>query len=280
MYGARNVVLKMMTNRTGIRLYSRADVSRILRLRDSDLSRWEAQGLIEYSDDYSFFHLLKLKELRDRLATGVSPVRARGVISFEHGARQIPDQITFSQPHVPSLTIDRGDDIYRPDGGEDTILPVTFDFKASQFSQIVSVTSDFSRLLHQAKWDLTELLQLTPRQFEEVVAEIWTRLGYETQLTAKTRDGGRDIIAVRRSEANLRFLIECKRYAPPNKVGVELVRALYGVVCDERATKGILATTSSFTSTAEDFVAEHVWELELRDYKGIADWISRVQKDV
>jgi hypothetical protein len=68
------------------------------------------------------------------------------------------------------------------------------------------------------------------------------------------------------------FLIECKRYAPSHKVGVELVRALYGVRMHEKATKGILATTSTFTHGAKAFFNDHLWELEPRDFDGVVDW--------
>lgn len=123
-----------------------------------------------------------------------------------------------------------------------------------------------------------DLLSLTPRQFEELVAEIWSRFGFEVELTARTRDGGRDIVAVRKSvEANYRHLIECKRYDPRRKICVDVVRALYGVKEDERATKAILATTSTFTADAKRFLDKHVWELDGRDYMGILGWLDLVK---
>jgi len=48
-----------------------------------------------------------------------------------------------------------------------------------------------------------------------------------------------------------------------------VVRALYGVKTDEKATKGILATTSRFTRGAKAFFDNHVWELEARDFDGV-----------
>jgi hypothetical protein len=139
---------------------------------------------------------------------------------------------------------------------------------------IVQVTGDFQRLLDESAIRPEELLQLTPRQFEEFIAELWDRFGYQVELTKPTRDGGRDVVAVRRAEAELRFLIECKRNNLSHKVGVSLVRALYGVKTHEKATKAILATTSYFTRTAKEFFEEHRWELEPRDYQGVLDWIK------
>lgn len=144
---------------------------------------------------------------------------------------------------------------------------------------IIPVCLDFRRLIMEADRKPEQILGLSPRQFEELIAEIWHRMGYEIELTAQTRDGGRDIIAVRRSEAQLRFLIECKRYDPKRKVGVELVRALHGVKVHEKATKGILATTSRFTKDAKSYFAEHIWELEPRDYDGIVEWVRIAVKE-
>jgi restriction system protein len=124
--------------------------------------------------------------------------------------------------------------------------------------EITPVCIDFRRLIRAVSLKPQEMLELDSRQFEELVAEIWRKLGYDTELTTRTKDGGRDIIAVRKIEANVRFLIECKRYHPTNKVGVELVRALYGVRMHEKATKGILATTSTFTRGAKHFLDDHL----------------------
>ena len=39
---------------------------------------------------------------------------------------------------------------------------------------------------------------MSPRGFEELVAEMLSRLGYEVTLTPASRDGGKDIYAARR----------------------------------------------------------------------------------
>jgi HJR/Mrr/RecB family endonuclease len=111
-----------------------------------------------------------------------------------------------------------------------------------------------------------------------LIAEIWDRLGFEVELTAQTRDGGRDVIAIKKSaEGNYRHLIECKRYYPDHKVNVEVIRTLYGVKIDERATKAILATTSTFTADAWRFIQDHLWELDGKDYEDVLAWIQLVR---
>lgn len=119
------------------------------------------------------------------------------------------------------------------------------------------------------------LYALSPRRFEELVAELLRAQGFEPTLTPPTRDGGRDILAAR-SDAlgSLLYLVECKRYAPSNKVGVDVVRGIYGVACAERATKGIIVTTSSFTKDAIAFASPLKLEIGLHDFESLKLWLD------
>lgn len=147
-----------------------------------------------------------------------------------------------------------------------------FDGNLLYFPEFTPVIANFGQILSGVYKDPRQLFVLEPRQFEELVADIWKRFGYLVELTSRTRDGGRDIIAVKQAEASFRILIECKRYAQHRKVGVRTVRELYGVKTDE-ASKAILATTSSFTTAARDLFASHIWEVEPKDYNGVVDWV-------
>jgi len=42
----------------------------------------------------------------------------------------------------------------------------------------------------------------------------------------------------------------------------------------EKATKAILATTSTFTRGARAFFNDHIWELEPRDFDGVVEWVK------
>ena len=119
------------------------------------------------------------------------------------------------------------------------------------------------------------MYQLSPRQYEEVVAELLSRRGYSVELTPMSRDGGCDIYAAKKdSVGSFLYLVECKRYAPDNRVGVGLVRQLHGVVQQNRATAGILATTSFFTRDAKEFADDVKWQLSLRDYISMTEWLQ------
>jgi restriction system protein len=110
--------------------------------------------------------------------------------------------------------------------------------------------------------------------YEELVAELFSGFGYDVELTRRTRDGGRDVVAVKSSETAVKYLIECKRPDPGGYVGVRPVRELFGVKQDEGATKAILATTAYFSPDALLFFERHKWELEPKDHSGVTEWIE------
>lgn len=141
---------------------------------------------------------------------------------------------------------------------------------------IISVSDTVSRaLIARLATRPEELRTFNRRLFEELVAELFSGFGYEVELTKRTRDGGRDVIAVRHREALVKYLIECKRPDPGHKVGIRPVRELFGVKSDEGATKAILATTAEFTPDALVFFGRHRWELEPRDHAGLLEWLKQ-----
>lgn len=124
-----------------------------------------------------------------------------------------------------------------------------------------------------------EWLELGSRRFEEILAKIWTGLGWQTFLTPPTRDGGFDIRAIR--DANgicLCYLVEAKAYRPDRPVGIATVRHLYGVVERERATHGVIATTSTFTRDAIMEAEAMKYRLTLADFRRVLDWLQEYRR--
>jgi Restriction endonuclease len=117
---------------------------------------------------------------------------------------------------------------------------------------------------------------LTPRQFEEVMAELFGKDGYDVTLTATSRDGGADLFVLdKRDIGSFLYVVECKKYRTDRPVGVGFVRQLFGVVQSKRATAGILATTSYFTRDAKAYQRELRYQLSLRDFASIRGWLRR-----
>jgi restriction system protein len=120
--------------------------------------------------------------------------------------------------------------------------------------------------------------QLPSGKFEEVVAEIMYRMGYTIELTSKTRDGGKDIYAAKKDSLGaFLYIVECKKYAPDNNVSVGVIRQLYGVVQAEKATAGILATTSFFSKDSKQFQETVPYQISLQDYFGLQQWLKEIK---
>ena len=82
-------------------------------------------------------------------------------------------------------------------------------------------------IFDKIKSNINYIYNLNPRQFEELIAELFYKSGYEVELTKATRDGGKDIIAISRTlDIPIKFVIECKRYSQGRKVGIEYVQRL------------------------------------------------------
>ena len=136
--------------------------------------------------------------------------------------------------------------------------------------ELVDITEELIRYLasHPQK-----LYEVEPEKFEDLVAAIFRDRGYEVIQTPRSRDGGRDLIAFYKEPfGRILTLIECKRFAQHRRIGPALVRQLYGVVERERASHGILATTTFFTSGAQKLELELQHRLSLRDYNDVIAW--------
>lgn len=93
------------------------------------------------------------------------------------------------------------------------------------------------------------MLGLDPVEFERFVLRYFRILGFDTQETEVTGDGGIDGILRRGHQV---FLIQCKRYAG-NTIGEPPIRDLLGAMTKACAHGGFFITTSSFTTTAVEF---------------------------
>ena len=133
-----------------------------------------------------------------------------------------------------------------------------------------------AQLIEYLKRHPEKMYELQPRRFEELVAEMLRDMGYQTELTVSSADGGVDIIATQKTGIGETLLVvDCKRYARTQRVGVELVRSLYGVAEQLRATMAMLATTSFFTRPAQEFQRTLRHRVSLRDYSDLVEWLGR-----
>jgi restriction system protein len=104
------------------------------------------------------------------------------------------------------------------------------------------------------------IMDLTPFEFENLVGNLFSKMGLETKQTRSSRDGGVDVVAFdARPILGGRVVIQAKRYK--NTVGVSAVRDLFGTMINEGANKGILVTTSGYGADAFTFARDKPIEL-------------------
>jgi hypothetical protein len=131
-----------------------------------------------------------------------------------------------------------------------------------------------SDLIHELQRGQRQLEALSPREFEQLVAELLAGFGWKVNLTPPTRDGGVDIFGVSTDPSGLEvtWIVECKRYTEDHAVPIMLLRQLLGVKEYLGASNGLLVTTSRFTRDAVAF-AEQRHDLHRVDRDRLLGWI-------
>jgi restriction system protein len=97
------------------------------------------------------------------------------------------------------------------------------------------------------------LLDLDGYEFEQLLVRLCQEILEfdEVRRTRSRADGGIDLVAVNKTPfVGGRVAIQAKRYAPHRKVEIAAVREIMGSISQREFTKGIIITTSGFTSAA------------------------------
>ena len=89
------------------------------------------------------------------------------------------------------------------------------------------------------------LLGLTPKEFEAFIQNLFTKMGFDTKLYQASGDSGINLVAYDPHPiTGGKFIVQAKLYT--RTVQTTHVRDLWGTVQHERATKGIMITTSGY----------------------------------
>lgn len=108
------------------------------------------------------------------------------------------------------------------------------------------------------------------REFEALVSEAFRLQGFRVEETGgKGPDGGVDLVLTRDGETHL---VQCKHWRA-EKVGVQVVRELYGVMAATGAEGGYVVTSGRFTDDATEFASGR--NVELLDGDDLAEMIRR-----
>lgn len=134
------------------------------------------------------------------------------------------------------------------------------------------IQSQRKRKQLDAQQDINSIRDLSWQRFEELVGEAYRRQGYWVKENdGAGPDGGIDLVI---SRGGQRWLVQCKQYRV-QKVGVKVVREIYGLVAAEHAAGGIVITSGTFTRDAVKFADGK--SLELVDGVQLARLIADVQ---
>jgi len=128
------------------------------------------------------------------------------------------------------------------------LLPAPFSFlRAFRLKQRYKTTS--------TKNDLNGLNWI---EFEALLGEYYRQQGYQVKQALNHQpDGGVDIELTKFGKVSL---VQCKHWKS-RKVGVKVLRELYGILLDRQAEKMIVATSSEFTLDAQRFAKGKQFEL-------------------
>ena len=101
------------------------------------------------------------------------------------------------------------------------------------------------------------LQEMDPYDFEAFVAELWERMGWQTEVSDAARDRGVDVIARKSMPYEQTTLIQAKRYGPNTTVGSPEVQQ-YASLKDQYngVDKVAIVTTNEFTGQARELAGK------------------------
>lgn len=101
---------------------------------------------------------------------------------------------------------------------------------------------------------LDYIITLTPLQFEKLVLNLLTKMGYgEAIHTGQSGDEGIDGIIEEDKLGIDEIHIQAKRYKIGNNISRDTLQAFVGALAGQNAHKGVFITTSDFTKQAQEY---------------------------
>ena len=99
---------------------------------------------------------------------------------------------------------------------------------------------------------LEALRNLSPDEFENVIAQFFERIGYRSRVSENVQDHGVDVIVY--DGKGEKWVVQCKRYR--GVVGEPVLRDLLGAMLHERATRAFLMTTGTISQKAREWIVD------------------------
>jgi HJR/Mrr/RecB family endonuclease len=112
--------------------------------------------------------------------------------------------------------------------------------------------------------EFNEIMNLSPREFEEFIEDMFRRKWFNTVIGKWTKDWWVDVTA---TLGDKKFIIQCKHYSENNKIWSPVIQQLNWVIVEwTESPWRIFVTTSSFTSDAVSEAEKSGMELWDKNY--------------
>lgn len=151
-------------------------------------------------------------------------------------------------------------------------------------SQDLTPTEQLEQAYHSINDDLAaDLLQKTLEQspyfFEHLVVDLLVKMGYggsfanSAQVTQYVHDDGIDGIIYEDKLGLDKIYIQAKRYKLDNTVGKPQIQQFSGALDEQKATKGVFITTSTYSKEAKQYVEKLNKKIVLIDGQELARYM-------
>lgn len=126
---------------------------------------------------------------------------------------------------------------------------------------------------------LQKTLEQTPYFFEHLVVDLLVKMGYggsfanSAQVTQPVHDDGIDGIIYEDKLGLDKIYIQAKRYKLDNNIGKPQIQQFSGALDEQKASKGVFITTSSYSKEARSYVEKLNKKIVLIDGQELARYM-------
>lgn len=163
-------------------------------------------------------------------------------------------------------------------------VSTTADSAAQNTTNDLTPTEQLEQAYHSIVEDLAadllqKTLEQTPYFFEHLVVDLLVKMGYggsfanSAQVTQYVHDDGIDGIIYEDKLGLDKIYIQAKRYKLDNTVGKPQIQQFSGALDEQKATKGVFITTSSYSKEAKQYVEKLNKKIVLIDGQELARYM-------
>lgn len=126
---------------------------------------------------------------------------------------------------------------------------------------------------------LQKTLEQSPQFFEHLVVDLMVKMGYggsfanSARVTQYVHDDGIDGIIYEDKLGLDKIYIQAKRYKPENTIGKPQIQQFAGALDEQKATKGVFITTSTYSKEARQYVDRLSKKIVLIDGQELARYM-------